>query len=62
MFIPDHLIPEINESTRPVIIYRNDDGSFAWGFVLRNDEFVASMKMIKETSERAGIQVLDAGE
>jgi len=62
VFIPDHLIPEIKESTRPVIIYRNEDGSFAWGFVLRNDEFVASLNMIKVASERAGIQVLDAGE
>lgn len=60
MYIPDHLIPEFNENTRPVIIYRNSDGTFAGGFVLRNDEFVASLKMIKAAMDSAGIHVIDA--
>ena len=60
MHIPEHLIPEFNKSTRPVIIYRNSDGSFAEGFVLRDDEFVASLDMIKAAMNCAGIHVIDA--
>ena len=35
VYIPDHLINSLLESTRPVIIYRHEDGSFRCGFVLR---------------------------
>lgn len=60
MHIPDHLIPSLHESCRPVIIYRNEDGSFASGFVLRENEFVANLNMIRAAIESAGLTSLDA--
>lgn len=60
MHIPEHLIPEFNDSTRPVIIYRNSDGTFAEGFVLRDDEYVASLDMIRAAMNSAGIPAIDA--
>lgn len=60
MHIPEHLIPDLNDSTRPVIIYRNSDGTFAEGFVLRDDEFVASLDIIRAAMNSAGIPAIDA--
>lgn len=48
MYIPDHLILGIHDSTRPLVIRRNRDGSFKDGFVLRPDEFVTSLALIDE--------------
>jgi len=36
-----------HQSTRAVVIYRNGDGSFRSGFVMRSDEFVASIELIE---------------
>lgn len=47
MYIPDHLIMGFHQSTRAVVIYRNGDGSFRSGFVMRSDEFVASIELIE---------------
>ncbi|WP_410009779.1 hypothetical protein [Pantoea agglomerans] len=62
MHIPDELIPDINDSSRPVIIYRNKDGSFSEGFVLRSDEVVISLRMLKSAMNCAGMPVIDAGD
>ncbi|GAB7444063.1 hypothetical protein OUHCRE11_32360 [Enterobacter asburiae] len=56
MYIPDHLINSLLESTRPVVIYRHEDGSFRCGFVLREDEFVTSFKLLLQTLSMAGME------
>lgn len=48
MYIPDELIMGIHESTRALVIYRNGDGSFKNGFVMREGEFVASIESFAE--------------
>lgn len=59
MQIPDHLVKGLHESTRPVIIYRNDDGSFKSGFVLRRTEFVTSFAALNEVRVAAGLPIVD---
>lgn len=46
MYIPDHLILGIHDSTRSLVIRRNSDGSFKDGFVMRPDDFVTNMEQI----------------
>lgn len=41
--IPASLIPGFYESMRPVVVYRNSDGSFQCGFVMRSNEVVVSL-------------------
>lgn len=48
MYIPDHLIMGFHQSTRAVVIYRNGDGSFRSGFVMRPGEFVANVEAYSE--------------
>ena len=47
----------MNESTRPIVIYRNRDGSFKRGFVMRADEFIASLALLKEARTAAGLPI-----
>lgn len=47
MYIPDEMILGIHDSTRPLVIRRNSDGSFRDGFVMRPSEFVTSMEQIE---------------
>lgn len=54
MYLHEGIIRGMNESTRPIIIFRNDDGSFAHGYVLRDEEFVTSLAQLGEGVERAG--------
>ncbi len=53
--IPSNLIPGFHESTQPVVVYRNRDGSFKSGFVMRQDEAVVSLSLLRETRKLAGI-------
>lgn len=55
MIIPDHLIRGFSDSYRPMIIFRNEDGSFRSGFVLRVDEFVISLRQQAEARRMAGL-------
>ncbi|HED6269657.1 TPA: hypothetical protein R5X29_000734 [Enterobacter sichuanensis] len=48
MYIPDHLIMGLHQSTRAVVIYRNGDGSFRSGFVMRVGEFIANVETFNE--------------
>lgn len=48
VYIPDHLILGIHDSDRSLVIRRNRDGSFKDGFVMRPDEFVASLALIDD--------------
>ena len=57
--IPEGLIRGFNESNRPFIVYRHDDGNFKFGYVLRPDEFVASLTSISEFAEAAGLPIVD---
>lgn len=57
--IPEHLIRGLNENTRPFIVYRHDDGNFKCGYVLRSDEFVASLASIRELAEAAGLMIVE---
>lgn len=59
MIIPANLIPGFYESTRPVVLYRNKDGSFKSGFVMRNSEFVASRELLCDGCKLAGIPVVE---
>lgn len=59
MYIPDELIKGLHESTRPLVIYRHDDGVFKCGFVLRQDEFVTSLVMLNEVRKAAGLPIVD---
>lgn len=54
VYLHEGIIRGMNESTRPIIIFRNDDGSFAHGYVLRDEEFVTSLAQLGEGVERAG--------
>ncbi|KAB1581140.1 hypothetical protein [Serratia marcescens] len=60
MIIPDHLIRGLNNSTRPVVLYRNESGDFIYGFVMRPDEFVTSLKQIGEMRRMVGLPAVDA--
>lgn len=62
MIIPDHLIRGLNNSTRPVMLYRNDYGDVVYGFVLRPDEFVTSMQQLADAMKSAGLSTVDAAE
>lgn len=62
MIIPVHSIRGFEESNRPVIIFRNEDGTFASGFVLRDDEFVTSERMNREALKAAGLLVEEPAE
>ncbi|ENC8228882.1 hypothetical protein ABK431_005388 [Escherichia coli] len=57
--IPASLIPGFYESTRPVVVYRNSDGSFQCGFVMRSNEVVVSLSLLSEVRELAGLPVDD---
>jgi hypothetical protein len=59
MIIPDHLIRGLNNSTRPVVLYRNEAGDFIYGFVMRPDEFVTSLKQMGEARKMAGLPIVD---
>lgn len=48
MYIPDHLIMGLHESTRALVIYRNGDGSFRSGFVMRQGEFITNVETYSE--------------
>lgn len=48
MYTPDHLILGMHDSTRSLVIRGNRDGSFKDGFVMRPDEFVASLALVDE--------------
>ncbi|NDJ57754.1 hypothetical protein GWD52_12270 [Enterobacteriaceae bacterium 4M9] len=62
MIIPDHSIRGFEESSRPVIIFRNEDGTFASGFVLRDDEYVTSERMTREAIKAAGLPMVEITE
>ncbi len=38
----------LHQSTRAVVIYRNGDGSFRSGFVMRVGEFIANVETYNE--------------
>lgn len=59
MILPDHLIRGLNNSTRPVVLYRNEHGDVVYGFVLRSDEFVTSMQQMAEARKAAGLSAVD---
>ena len=59
MIFPDERIPEISESTRPVCIFRNKDGTFKSGFVLKKNEFVTNMETLTETCKKTGLFIVD---
>ncbi|MEY8709520.1 hypothetical protein [Mangrovibacter phragmitis] len=59
MFIQDEMIKGLTESTRPIIIYRYSDGTIQKGFVLRSDEFVASIATVREICQATGLQIVD---
>ncbi|GJH50204.1 hypothetical protein ECZC05_33130 [Escherichia coli] len=59
MKIPTNLIPGFYESTRPVVVYRNKDGSFRSGFVMRDNEAVVNLSFLNEVSRLAGRSVDD---
>ncbi|AUX72761.1 hypothetical protein SM114_08145 [Erwinia pyrifoliae] len=59
MIIPDHLIRDLNKSTRPVVLYRNEQGEFVYGFVLRADEFITSLQQMDEARKKAGLPSVD---
>ena len=40
-----------HQSTRAVVIYRNGDDSFRSGFVMRSEEFIASIAVIENARE-----------
>lgn len=56
MHIPDHLINALHDTTRPLVIYRHEDGSFKCGFVLREDEFITSYHLFLEALYLAGLE------
>lgn len=59
MYIPDDLVRGLHDSTRPLLIFRNDDGLFKCGFVLRPDEFVTSLIKLNEARKAAGLPIVD---
>ncbi|UAN48612.1 hypothetical protein KGP17_15335 [Serratia sp. JSRIV001] len=59
MIIPDHLIRGLSNSTRPIVLYRNEYGDFVYGFVLRPDEFVTSLAQMTEARKMAGLPTVD---
>ena len=59
MIIPDHLVRGLSNSTRPVVLYRNECGDFIYGFVMRPDEFVTSLKQMGEARKMAGLPTVD---
>lgn len=60
MHIPNHLIHGLNESNRPFVVYRHDDGNFKCGYVLKSDEFIASITSLTELAEAAGMQIVES--
>lgn len=60
MYIPDSLIRGLKNSTRPIILYRNEEGDFIDGFVLRADEFVASLSMLNELRKAVELPIAEA--
>ncbi|KAB0177188.1 hypothetical protein F7F04_28030 [Escherichia coli] len=50
---------QYTSSTRPVVVYRNSDGSFQCGFVMRSNEVVVSLSLLSEVRELAGLPVDD---
>lgn len=59
MIIPDHLIRGLSNSTRPIVLYRNAYGDFTYGFVMRPDEFITSLKQMGEARKMAGLPTVD---
>lgn len=59
VYIPDNMVRGLHDNTRPLLIYRNDDGSFKCGFVLRPDEFVTSLIKLNEARKAAGLPIVD---
>lgn len=59
MIIPDHLIRGLRNSTRPVVLYRNEYGNVIYGFVMRQDEFVTSVAQQAEVRKMAGLPTVD---
>lgn len=55
MQIPVEKIRGFNQSTRPFVVYRNPDGTFRAGFVMREGEFVVSLYMLGKVKKLAGI-------
>ncbi|NYW97823.1 hypothetical protein C6552_27220 [Escherichia coli] len=46
-------------AVHPVVVYRNSDGSFQCGFVMRSNEVVVSLSLLSEVRELAGLPVDD---
>ncbi|MFP2239932.1 hypothetical protein ACLEX4_15565 [Pseudescherichia vulneris] len=59
MIIPDHLIRGLSSSTRPVVLYRNAYGDVIYGFVLKPDEFVTSVRQMGDARKSAGFSAVD---
>ncbi|EOW6510842.1 hypothetical protein ACOZXQ_000561 [Cronobacter malonaticus] len=59
MFVPDHLIKGLKNSTRPVVLYRNERGDVTFGFVLCPDEFVTSIRQLADARKTAGLPSID---
>lgn len=59
MIIPDHVVRGLSSSTRPIVLYRNECGDVVYGFVLRPDEFVTSVKQMVEARKLAGLTTVD---
>lgn len=59
MIIPDHLIRGLSSSTRPVVLYRNEYGDVIYGFVLKPDEFVTSVRQMEDARKTAGFSAVD---
>lgn len=59
MIIPDHLIRGLNNSTRPVVLYRNEYGDVVYGFVLKPEEFVTSLQQMEDARKTAGFSTVD---
>lgn len=62
MIIPDHFIRGLRGSTRPIVLYRNECGDVIYGFVLRHDEFVTSIRQMAEARKSAGLPFVDDGD
>ena len=60
MYIPDHAIKGLHDSTRPLVIYRHKDGTFKCGLVMRCDEFITTFALLQEVNRMAGLLIVDA--
>jgi len=60
MYIPENEIVEFKDFSRPVIFYRDPDGKFLFGRVLRADEIITTFTAFKECCELAGLYIVDS--